>query len=443
MKKTQFATDFSVGFVLFVATLVVIASLFLVGDGQSFFADHAEYRVAFPNAEGLKPGSTVWLAGVLAGTVRRIDFPEDLSSNEVIATLQIDKSYHERIREDSRAWLQTQGLLGDIAIHVKLGTAGQPMLPPGAQIPFTDRPMLDAIAGKEFREGTTDLLKMMVSVLSDINKGEGSLGKLLKDPQLYDNLTLFSGSMAATTKQLQSITGELDTILVEIRSQKGTLGKLIFSEEYARNFSTAISEASLLIGQLREVTDMVRSGKGSAGKLIVESTLHDTLEKSLGDLSRVASRVDDLLRKAEGSGSVLGRLATDGGMGRGLEGLVARLERSAGSLEKILSLVERGEGSVGMLVHDPSIAASLRDVFLGVADSGLVHGLVRSAERSGREAYLRDLNLAKREAEEVLRARALARVRGETGDNGKSGPASERGKPVPAAGPEEPGDGTK
>jgi hypothetical protein len=153
--------------------------------------------------------------------------------------------------------------------------------------------------------------------------------------------------------------------------------------------------------------------------------------------------VDDLLRKAEGSGSVLGRLATDGEMGRGVEGLVARLERSAGSLEKILSLVERGEGSLGMLLHDPSIAASLRDVFLGVADAGLVHGLVRSAERSGREAYLRDLNLARREAEEVLRARALARVRGETGENGKAGSANGDGKPVPAAGPLEPEDGTK
>jgi hypothetical protein len=61
-----------------------------------------------------------------------------------------------------------------------------------------------------------------------------------------------------------------------------------------------------------------------------------------------------------------------------------------------------------MLVHDPSIAASLRDVFLGVKELGLVQNVVRNAERAGREAYLRDVDLALREKHEVRRARALA-----------------------------------
>ena len=75
-----------------------------------------------------------------------------------------------------------------------------PPLAPGSMIPYRDRPMLDTLAGTEIRESTSDLLKMMVSVLEDINRGEGTLGKLLKNPELYDNLSSFTASMAQTSR---------------------------------------------------------------------------------------------------------------------------------------------------------------------------------------------------------------------------------------------------
>jgi len=74
MKRKHLATDFSVGFVLFVATVVVISSLFFVGDGKNIFTDHIEYVVRLPSAVGLKLGSKVLLGGVqgaLRGWLRR------------------------------------------------------------------------------------------------------------------------------------------------------------------------------------------------------------------------------------------------------------------------------------------------------------------------------------------------------------------------------------
>lgn len=389
---------------------VVIVALFIVGDGKAFFADHVEYKVTLPNASGLKPGSKVQLAGVRVGSVSRIAFPLDLTSSQPVVTLSIQKAYGERIREDSYAWTQTEGLLGDEAIHVKLGTTEQPVLLPGRMIPYNNRPMLDTFAGTEIREGTTDLLKMMISVLEDINSGEGTLGKLLKDPELYDNLNLFTESMAATTGQLQTVTREFENVLLEIRSQKGTLGKLIFSEEYADSFTKAVIDASGLITDLRGVTAGVRSGEGSVGKLFMDAELYDAGRSAFEGLARASKRLDTMLQKAEAADSILGRVATDGKLGSDFSQLVARLDRSAESLKRILGMVERGEGSVGMLVHDPSIAASFRDVFTGVGEAGLIKNVVRSAEKDGREVHLRNLDFSRREREEVLRAHALRQL---------------------------------
>ncbi len=444
MKKRHFATDFSVGFVLFVATVVVIASLFLVGDGQNFFADHVEFKVPLPNAGGLKTGSKVFLAGVQAGSIKRIDFPEDLTATEVLVTLSIEKGYKDRIREDSFAWKQTEGLLGDASVHVKLGTASQPVLSPGSTLRFKAHVMLDELAGEEMSASTTDMIKQFTAVLKEVNQGQGSLGQLIKNPELYNNLSNFTASMAVLTKEVQTISTELEGIITEVKSQRGTLGQLIFSEDYARSFSSAVRDASGLIASLREVTDAVKAGKGSVGKLFAGPELYDAGKKAFDDIGRATERIDALLAKAEASGSVLGRVMTDERMGRSAEDLIARLDRSAASLEKVLARVEHGEGSLGMLVNDPSVATSLRDIFRGVSESGLLVNAVRNAERDGRETYLRDASLVRHEAEEVLRVRALRRL--ETmekpgmEDGGLPVPAAgtperPRATPVPAAGP--------
>jgi phospholipid/cholesterol/gamma-HCH transport system substrate-binding protein len=435
MKRSRFVTEFSVGFVLFVATTVVIVSLFVVGDGLTLFTHYVEYKVLCPIASGLKSGSKVYLSGVPVGTVSRIDLPKDLTVKGVPVTVSIQRAYANRIRENSYAWLQSEGLLGDVSINVLLGTAEKEALPPGAVIPYRARSLLDEFAGEEIMTGTTDLLRETISMLKEVNKGEGTIGMLLRNPELYKNLNDFTISMDVTTRQLQSITKEFEDVITEVRSQKGTLGKLIFSDDYAKSIATAVNDANATLKSLRDVAEEIRSGKGSVGKLLADSSLHDAGVKALGDVSQVSTRLDSILQKAESQKSLLGRVALDGEMGQDVKELVSKLDRSAGSLERILTLLERGEGSLGMLLRDPSIAASLRDVFLGVSEYGVVQSVVRNAERAGREAYLRDLDFAKREEREVRKARALAEIKRHQSQPG----STSDGKPVPAAAKEEDG----
>jgi phospholipid/cholesterol/gamma-HCH transport system substrate-binding protein len=328
-----------------------------------------------------------------------------------------------------------------MAIHIQSGTAEAPALPPEARLESRPRSLLEGIAGDQFAQSTEDLLATTIAILKEIQEGKGTLGQLLKNPELYDNLSKFTGTIADTTKELEVLTADFRTMLSDIKGQRGTLGKLIFSPEYAKSFEAVLSDAGSLLANLREVTDGVREGKGSLGKLVADPGLHDAGLKALDGLARATDRLDSLVARAEEQGSVLGRLALDPDMGRAAKDVLVKLENTAASLEGILRTIEAGEGSLGMLVRDPSIAASVRDIFLGVRELGLVQGVVRSAERAGREAYLRDVSFAAREEAEVRRARALARLR-----SGGARPAGEgeeppappgEGTPVPAAAPRE------
>ena len=429
MNPSRIAMNFSVGFVLFVATVVLVVGLFVVGDGLTLFTGHVVYKVRMPNAGGLLPGAGVWLGGVRVGSVEDVTFPDD--SNEVEVTLSVRGAYSDRIREDSYAWIQNQGLLGDVCLYVRQGAIDKPTCAPGSLIAYKARSIVSELVGEEISTGTADLLQSLITMLQDVNKGEGTLGQLLKNPELYKNLNAFTVSMEVTVRQLQSITEEFEDILVEVREQRGTLGKLIFSEDYAKEITNAIRDTGTLLSNLQEITDTVKAGKGSLGKLIEEPELHDAGVKALDDLSRTASRLDRILAQAENSQSALGRLATDPQTGRDFANLVAKLDQASGSLAKILAIVERGEGSIGRLVHDPSLATSFRDIVLGVSEMGIVKGLARSAETAGREAYLRTADFTAEEARQVRRAQALA-VLARQKEPASGGASNGEGKPVPA-----------
>src|SRR5688572_19777957 len=433
MKKPKILSSFSVGFVIFVGMLLFMAGLFLVGDGVHLFSEQVEYRVVAPNATGIQAGSKVYLSGVHAGSVKRIRFPADLTASQVILALSIDREYREGIRANSFAYAMSEGVLGDQTIHIQLGTADQPALEPGSEIAFKQKSMLEGLAGEQFTQTTENVLETTISILWEIQAGKGTVGQLLKNPELYDNLNNFMKATSTIGTELEGMTADVKSAVAAIRDQKGALGKFIFSEDYAQSLHTILGETAELVKSLRSISKDIEDEDGSLGKILSDPSLHDNAVKTLDGLQRVASRLDELLARAAEGKSILGTIALDSEAGTDFKGLIAKLGQSADSLDRILRLVDEGEGSLGMLVRDPSIAASIRDVFLGVKEMGLVQGVVRNAERMGREAYLRDSSFALREEEEVRRARALARIRQDGKGPGEAGNEAE-GKPVPAAG---------
>src|SRR5262249_29719407 len=152
-------------------------------------------------------------------------------------TLAIQAKVDERIREDSLAWITSQNLLGDKEVHITVGTPGKPPLPPGSTIRGTDRSAIVDIMGPAMAESTSELLENLMTLLREVNAGKGSLGQFLKSPELYNNMNEFTKSIAASAVEMRQVAHDMKSMMDEVRSQKGTLGKLIFSEAYAQEFT--------------------------------------------------------------------------------------------------------------------------------------------------------------------------------------------------------------
>ena len=93
-------------------------------------------------------------------------------------------------------------------------------------------------------------------MVDDLQEGQGSAGKLLKDPALYDE----------TQKTIAGIHKLVD----DLNAGKGTAGKLLKSDELSKQLSDTIAKLDLML-------DKVNSGQGTIGQLLVNQQLYDNL----------------------------------------------------------------------------------------------------------------------------------------------------------------------
>ena len=100
---------------------------FLGGGGYVVFAE-------FPSVGGLKPGSTVEIAGVEVGRVESIG----LKNYEALVTLRINSGV--KLQEDSIASIKTKGLIGEKYIRISPGGSDR-AIPPNGRIKEVEPPV--------------------------------------------------------------------------------------------------------------------------------------------------------------------------------------------------------------------------------------------------------------------------------------------------------------
>ena len=109
-----------------VATLaILVAGVFIIGSRQYLFSSTYQLKAQFDNVVGLDAGGDVRVGGVHSGTVRSIALPHK-PGEKVTIVMDLGKSTHEIIKQDSVASIETEGLLGNQYMAISFGSAGMP-----------------------------------------------------------------------------------------------------------------------------------------------------------------------------------------------------------------------------------------------------------------------------------------------------------------------------
>jgi phospholipid/cholesterol/gamma-HCH transport system substrate-binding protein len=196
-----------------VMTLAVLAAgVFIIGSKEYLFSPTYQLRTQFDNVAGLTTGADVEVGGVHSGTVRSITLPRN-PRDKVTVVMQLDKSTQDIVKKDSLASIETEGLLGNEYVAVSFGSDGQASVQNGETIdsipPLQMSALLKEASGildssQQAIKNTTLATAHLNSVSAKIDSGQGTVGALVNDKELYNNLQQSTATLHDTMLQAQT-----------------------------------------------------------------------------------------------------------------------------------------------------------------------------------------------------------------------------------------------
>lgn len=306
IKKQILWSKLKVGIVVTTALLVLFLTVFFAGGLEELFTPKVEIKANIKDVRGLRNGSPVWIAGIEIGSVKDMRLHEDYGT---LVTLSIRENLLGFIKKDSKVTVQTMGLLGDKYVEISTGSPSAMSIKKGdiiegkPQLEIKD--LVDASAGSIGK--LTDFIDKLDRFMEKIEKSEGTIGKLISDPSLYQNLSESTKRLSMILKDVEKSDGSfsmfikdptlynkllsaserLDDLTIKVNEGKGTLGKLISDPALYDN----LNEASI---KLTNIINDINKGDGVAGTLIKDKELAMELKQSIVNLKAVLEEVKAL-----------------------------------------------------------------------------------------------------------------------------------------------------
>ncbi len=279
--------------------------------GQVFKKRGYTLIAPFPNLKGLKTGDEVQMAGVKIGSVASTR----LGHQRVEAVLTIDPTV--QIPNDALASVETSSLLGSQHLAVGFGQSST-MLKEGDELKTRTTPDINevigqlgalgaklesvadnigkALGGGEGGSGSlftkldklvtdngpklTDTISNLQDITSKIRNGDGTLGRLVNDPKLHDELLASVTEIRGAAADARTFITNTQGIIGDVKSGKGALGVLLYDQPTADNLK-------ITVANVRAVSDKIAKGEGTLGKLLSDDSLYDNATATLKKADRM------------------------------------------------------------------------------------------------------------------------------------------------------------
>lgn len=365
--------EWKVGLLVLVALVLLSFGIFLIGEQSNLFSRKNEYFIYFPNVGGLNEGNPVQLNGVEVGTVRSIVLPTEAASEQIKVTIEVDRRYADRIREDSEARIKTLGLLGDKFVELTSGSPGEEPIPPGGVIPAAAPTNVDKLiaSGEDVMDNVVQISADLRDILQRMEQGEGLLGELTTESETGRRVT------DAVIETMESV----QRVATEIEQGDGPLSRLIHDQELADSLTGSVA-------RLEGVLDKAENGEGLLPALLNDPSTKEEFNATLQQLREVATNLEGFSRELQEGEGLLPRLIADEELGDEVE---SDLRQAMDGINELTRKLNEGEGTAGKLINDPSVYEAVQDVIVGINESRILRWLIRNRQQKGIEERYEDV----------------------------------------------------
>jgi phospholipid/cholesterol/gamma-HCH transport system substrate-binding protein len=240
-----------------VGALLFTLALFMIGERRMLFQKRYTVYTEFSRLGQLENGAVVRVAGLDAGEVTDIRIP-DSPSDKFRIKMDVREDMRHLIRADSVATTQTEGLVGAIYVNVGAGSDESPILPPGGTVagrePFQISDLL-----QQASESVKLITETVDALRGDAEKAVEQIALTAEDA--HGLVADIRPDITAIARNGNQISADTSDILASINSGKGTLGKLVNDDalyqqvrEIAGDAHKIAGEAQMIMANVRELS---------------------------------------------------------------------------------------------------------------------------------------------------------------------------------------------
>jgi len=307
--------------------------IFIIGKQKNLFNPVFRLTATFHNVSGLQVGNNIRFSGINVGTVDNIII---LNDTTVRVDMLIKNDVWKFIKTDCKVTLGSEGIIGDKLLIISPGSSDAALAKDGQRLISIEPIETDVIMARldETTLNTEKISKQISEITYNINNGNGTLGRLIQDPVLAENLNQtivnlnnFSKGLVGTDVMIRSLKGsagnienitqQLSITFNKINRGEGTLGRLIQDPAMADNLNqtlinlrkttdgltgsdtlmaklnTTVANAQLVSLQVTEMMHKINTGNGTLGRLIRDTTLAENLNQTLINLKTSSKGLDE------------------------------------------------------------------------------------------------------------------------------------------------------
>lgn len=258
--------------------LIFIVAVFIIGKQKNLFNPVFRLTTTFYNVSGLKIGNNIRFSGVNIGTVDNIRIIND-------STVQVDMLVRQEIKKfiklDSKVTVGSEGLIGDKLLIITQGSRHSPVVTRRQRLQSLEPVELEGIIAsiKATAENTQVVTEQMALVMLKINTGRGTLGRLVHDSDIAQDIKRTVVNFESSSKKLD------ETMLMT----KANLSEIMES------FQLTADNVQVSSQQLEEILISVNKGEGTVGKFLNDTLTADNIDQTILNLQRSSKSLDENL----------------------------------------------------------------------------------------------------------------------------------------------------
>lgn len=302
MLESPYKRTVAVGIFVLLGTAFLITGILLVGNLRETFSTKIALTTLFDDVGGLQKGDNIWFSGVKIGTIENVEF---YGHSQVKVTMAVKVEAQQYIRKDAKVKLGSDGLLGNKILILFGGSEDQPVIENGDTIQMEETLGSEEILAMLQRnnENILAITSDLKYITQKISSGEGSLGKLIYDDNIYDDLRM-------TFESLKNTMNEADELVTSLK----TISK-----------------------------DLTREGS-LVNQLANDTTVYPGIKATVMQLEGISEKANELLKgiqtASNDSNSTVGLLLNDQQTGASLKETIKNLESSSAKLDEDLEALQ-------------------------------------------------------------------------------------------------------